>query len=65
MTVERTFKIPKLGEGGLFEMRGEIFNLFNRVNLAPPNNDMNGSYFGQSTGNSTPRQIQLVAHIRF
>jgi hypothetical protein len=46
-------------------MRGEIFNLFNRVNLAPPNNDMNGSYFGQSTGNSTPRQIQLVAHIRF
>jgi hypothetical protein len=65
MSVERTFKISKLGEGGLFEMRGEIFNLFNRVNLTAPNNDLYGSYFGQSTGVSTPRQIQLVAHIRF
>ena len=46
-------------------MRGEIFNLFNRVNLSNPNSDLNGSQFGFSTGQSTPRQIQLVAHIRF
>ena len=65
MTVERSFKISKLGEAGSFEMRAEIFNLFNRVNLTAPNNDMSGSQFGQSTGQTTPRQIQLVAHIRF
>jgi hypothetical protein len=65
MTVERSFKISKLGEAGSFEMRAEIFNLFNRVNLTAPNNDMSGSQFGQSTGQTTPRQLQLVAHIRF
>jgi hypothetical protein len=65
LSVQRTFKISKLGEGGLFEMRGEIFNLFNRVNLTTPNSDLNGSQFGVSTGQSTPRQIQVVAHIRF
>jgi hypothetical protein len=65
LSVQRTFKISKLGEGGLFEMRGEIFNLFNRVNLSSPNSDLYGSSFGTSQGQSTPRQIQIVAHIRF
>jgi hypothetical protein len=65
MTVQRTFKVARLGEAGSFEIRGEFFNLFNRVNLTIPNSDMNGSYFGQSTGQSTPRQIQILANIRF
>jgi hypothetical protein len=65
MSAQRTFKVPMLGEAGSFELRGEFFNLFNRVNLVNPNNDLYGSNFGQSENQSTTRQIQITAHIRF
>ncbi len=66
-TVERTFKLHMLGEAGVFELRGEFFNLFNRVNLTNPTSDVGqpATVFGFSQGQSTPRQIQVAAHIRF
>jgi hypothetical protein len=57
-----------LGEAGVFELRGEFFNLFNRVNLTNPNSDLGQTgtgQFGFSQGQSTPRQLQISGHIRF
>jgi hypothetical protein len=65
LSAQRTFKISKLGEAGSFELRGEFLNLFNRVNLTNPISDLSSSLFGTSQGQSTPRQIQILAHIRF
>jgi hypothetical protein len=64
MTAERTIK---LGERVAFELRGEFFNLFNRVNLTAPVSDLSSdpSVFGKTYGQSTTRQIQIAAHLRF
>jgi hypothetical protein len=67
MSVERAFKLHMLGEAGVFELRGEFFNLFNRVNLTNPTSDIGqpNTLFGFSQGQSTPRQLQISGHIRF
>lgn len=65
LAVQRSFKLPFLGEAGKLEMRGEFFNLFNRVNLTDPVSDLSNSSFGKSLYQHSPRQIQLVGHIRF
>lgn len=65
LAVQRAFALPTLGEAGRFEIRGEFLNLFNRVNLVGPVSDLYNSQFGMSTGQHAPRQIQLVAHLRF
>jgi hypothetical protein len=65
LTAERAFALPFLGDGGKFEIRGEIMNLFNRVNLTIPVSDMSNTLFGQSTGQDAPRYVQVSAHIRF
>jgi len=61
----RTFKLPFLGEQGGFQVRGELLNLFNRVNLVNPVSDMSNGEFGHSTDQNLPRQIQVVGRIRF
>ncbi len=63
--IGRTFPIKMLGEGGKFEFRTEILNLFNRVNLAQPVGDLSNTNFGKSVNQLQPRQFQLVGHIRF
>jgi len=50
------------GEKMKIEARGEVINLFNRVNLTGVNSDMNGSAFGTSGSVLAPRSLQL--HIR-
>ena len=52
-------------EGATFELRGEIANLFNRVNLSAPSSDLSSSLFGKSTGQGRPRTIQLGLRIAF
>ena len=41
------------------ELRVEAFNLFNRVNFAPPNATRTSGGFGTITSNYDPRQVQL------
>lgn len=65
LTVQKTFGLPKLGEGGGLELRGEFINLFNRVNLTKPVSDLYSTQFGYSTSQDSPRDIQVSAHIRF
>ncbi len=52
-------------EGATLEIRGEIANLFNRVNLTAPSSDLSSALFGKSTGQRQPRTVQLGLRIAF
>lgn len=65
LSLQRAFPLRFLGEAGKFDLRGEFLNLFNRVNYSGPVGDLSNTNFGKSTGQFSPRQIQLLAHIRF
>jgi hypothetical protein len=65
LAASRTFKLSFLGEQGSFQVRGEMLNLFNRVNLTNPVSDLSNGEFGKSTDQNLPRQIQVVGRIRF
>ena len=52
-------------EGATLELRGEIFNLFNRVNLSQPTSDLSSGLFGKSTGQKQTRALQLGVRIAF
>jgi len=58
-TVEKVFTVQ---DRLRFEVRGEVINLFNRVNLNTVSNSMSAGNFGQATGQYSPRYIQL--HLR-
>jgi len=47
------------------EVRADIFNLFNRVNLGAPISDLSSGLFGQSTSQSLPRSFQFGVHFSF
>lgn len=63
----KTIRIPWFigNEGATLELRGEIFNLFNRVNLSQPVTDLTSGLFGRSTGQRQPRAVQLGLRIAF
>jgi hypothetical protein len=52
-------------EGATLEIRGEIFNLLNRVNLNAPTTDMSSGLFGKSTSQGRPRAVQFGLRIAF
>jgi len=52
-------------EGARFEVRGEIFNALNRVNLTNPSNDLASGLFGRSTGQNLPRTATLGLRIQY
>lgn len=45
--------------------RGEIYNLFNNVNLNNPNGTMGNGNFGKITGTSAPRIVQFALKYEF
>ena len=48
------------------ELRLDIFNITNRVNLNGGVNDLSNSSFGTSTGlNNNPRNMQVAGRINF
>jgi hypothetical protein len=65
LAAERLFRLPFLGDAGSFQVRGEILNLFNRVNLINPVSDLSNGEFGKSTDQNLPRTIQVLGRIRF
>lgn len=52
-------------EGFKLQVRSEISNVFNLVNLNNPNTTLSSANFGKITGAGTMRQIQLGARILF
>ncbi|WP_158749606.1 carboxypeptidase-like regulatory domain-containing protein [Acidobacterium sp. S8] len=65
LAASRTFKLPFIGDQGGLQIRGEILNLFNRVNLTNPVSDLSNGEFGKSTDQNLPRNIQVSGKIRF
>lgn len=66
VNVLKTTHIPWFTpEGARFELRGEIFNLFNRPNLGNVVNNLASGTFGTVTNSVNPRSIQVGARILF
>jgi hypothetical protein len=66
MTLMKTFRIPWFTqEGASFQFRGEIFNLFNRVNLTNPSGVLSSATFGRSSGQRMPRMAQFGIRIAY
>ena len=65
--VDATFKkVTNITEHVKLDLRIDLFNIFNRVNLTGVNTDAgSGSLFGVSTSTQIPRQGQLGARLEF
>jgi hypothetical protein len=63
--VVKHIPLRMLGEAGLLDFRSEFFNLFNRVNLGPPNGSLTSSTFGQSTTALGARNVQFGLRLAF
>jgi hypothetical protein len=59
------FKKFPITEQFQLDFRAEFYNLFNRVNLLPPTNQMNSGTFGISTEAFDPRVIQFGLRLSF
>jgi Carboxypeptidase regulatory-like domain len=68
MTLSKAFGLPKmrvLGEGAKFELRANFFNIFNKLNLANIDNNVNSSTFGTATKTLGSRTVELQARFSF
>jgi hypothetical protein len=54
-----------VGGGATFQIRVEMFNIFNTVNWGNPNSSFGSSSFGQITSAGTMRQVQLGGKLLF
>lgn len=59
------FKTFPVWEGGALQFRGEIFNLFNDVNLNAPVAIETSPQFGKITGSGSPRIVQFALRYSF
>jgi hypothetical protein len=55
----------RLGADRKVELRGEVYNLFNRSNLGLPESFVDRPTFGQSVSADAPRQGQVVVRVGF
>lgn len=55
----------RVAEGARLQIRGEILNAFNRHQLGDPNTNVKNALFGQITGVTGARNIQLGARLDF
>jgi Carboxypeptidase regulatory-like domain len=58
-------KVLTFRERYTFEIRADIFNLFNRVNLTQPVSDLSSGQFGQATSQTLPRSEQFGLRLSF
>jgi len=65
LNILKRFKADFLGEAGEIHFRAEFFNLFNRVNLAPPVGNIASPLFGRSTSAFGARNTQFGIKIMF
>ena len=66
LNIMKTAHIPWfVNEGATVQLRGEIFNFLNRVNLGLPVNDLSNGLFGTSTTQSLPRSVTIGVRIQY
>jgi hypothetical protein len=56
--------LPIKGETSI-QVRGEVFNAFNNVNLDAPQASLNSPTFGTISGSGAPRIVQLAFRLSF
>jgi hypothetical protein len=62
----KSWSLPRfMRESASVQLRADIFNLFNRVNLFNPVSDLSNPLFGFSTTQDTPRSVQFGAKLSF
>jgi len=59
------FKNFPIREGVSLQLRGEFFNIFNRVNLLNPTASVSASGFGSITSANDPRITQFALKLIF
>jgi hypothetical protein len=64
-SIMKNFPFHVINEQSRFQIRAEMFNVFNRVNLNGFNTNMAAGTFGQSTATFYPRTIQLGLRFDF
>ena len=67
-TISKSFGLPRmrvLGEGAKVELRADIFNLFNNLNLTNIQSDLQNTHFGQAQGALGARTMELQARFSF
>jgi hypothetical protein len=66
LNVVKTEHLPCfVKEGATLQLRDEIFNLFNRVNLTNPVSDLSSSLFGRSTGQNLPLSVTFGIRVQY
>jgi hypothetical protein len=55
----------KMSERWKLDLRADFFNVMNHANWNNPQGSITSSQFGQVTGFSTPRQIQMALKLYF
>ncbi|HVX65757.1 MAG TPA: hypothetical protein VHA11_04100, partial [Bryobacteraceae bacterium] len=66
LSLVRNIRIPWfVKEGANLQFRGEMYNLFNRVNLSTFDTDLSSGTFGFATSAFTPRSVQFAARLEF
>ncbi|HKP88313.1 MAG TPA: TonB-dependent receptor [Blastocatellia bacterium] len=63
-------RLPALGEGSRLELRANLFNAFNQLNLSPlgffdQGSDINSANFGRATRGLSGRVVELQARFSF
>lgn len=65
-SLAKSFSTPLLfGETGRWQIRGDFFNLLNRVNLNNFDTNIDSGTFGRATGAFQARTIQVAAKLNF
>lgn len=68
MALTKAFGLPSmkgLGESARFELRGNAYNLFNKLNLADVDNHIPDTNFGRANTVLGSRTIEVEAHFKF
>jgi hypothetical protein len=54
-----------VGERWKLDLRADFFNIMNHANWSSPGTNITSSTFGEITGFSSPRQIQMALKLYF
>jgi len=68
LALTKAFGLPTmkvLGEGGRLELRGNAYNLFNKLNLTNIDTNIPDAGFGRANGVLGSRTIEVEAHFKF
>jgi hypothetical protein len=63
--ISKEFSLPRLGEHTKLEFSGDIFNAFNRVNLASVSSALSSTTFGKAITSEGARQVLFGIRINF